>query len=402
MKANSPDTVRRPGVVVVSYLANAPFAPRGIRTRELVRALERERSVELIAGPIENSSRTGAPAAGRTLVRKALQLVHSSVLLDKFEFWSRRRFRSWQPDAAGALLIGFPFSPLVYAALRLEASGIPYVVDVGDPWALTVPDGLAVNGNFGLRRARAAERRLWSSAAGAVVTTAGQASALRELFPRLPVLVRPNGFVSVMPLQVPREVGTPSDVDDSVLRLAHFGDIYVARLELERFLMALAQEGEWDRIEFHQYGSDWTGKLKAQDAVTVIFHEPRPWSEIVQAAVQFDLAVVVGNRDPRTLPSKAIEYLQLPIPRLAVVNDDRNDALAQYVADKPGWVVLRVDAARSAGAIRSHLGRQWSREDLLPPSEERWDQVGAEVTRFFLQIIEAGGKSSDPGGRHPN
>lgn len=381
-------SVNDPGVVVVSYLAKAPFAPRGIRTRELLRALERERPVELIAGPIEGSPSGGVPAADRTLVRKALHFAHSSALLDKFEFWSRRRFRSWQPRGAGALLIGFPFSPLVYAARRLRAAGVPYVVDVGDPWALTVPDGRAASRNLGLRRARAAERRLWSGAAGAIVTTAGQAAALQQLFPNLPVLIRPNGFVSVRGPKLSAGVGTPSSADDSVLRLAHFGDIYVARLEIERFLVSLAREGSWDRIEFHQYGADWTGRLKAQNAVTAIFHEPRPWSEIVDLAAGFDLAVVIGNRDPRTLPSKAVEYLQLPIPRLAVVEDVQHDALAQYVSNKPGWIVVGVDETGSAKAVRDHLHRPRSSVELAAPEEERWDRVAAEVVRFFLEIIE--------------
>ena len=384
-----------PGVVVVSYLANAPFAPRGIRTRELLKALQRERSVELIAGPIENSLSGVAPAADRTLVRKALHFAHSSVLLDKFEFWSWRRFRSWQPSAAGALLIGFPFSPLVYAARRLRAAGIPYVVDVGDPWVLTAPEGRAASRNLGLRRARSAEHRLWSGASGAIVTTEGQALGLRRLFPKLPVLIRPNGFGSVRSQPSSGGVGTPSSADGSVLRLAHFGHIYVARLEIERFLALLARHGAWSRIEFHQYGADWTGRLKAQDAVTVIFHEPQPWSEIVDSAVNFDLAVVIGNHDARTLPSKAVEYLQLPIPRLAVVEDERHDALAQYVADKPGWIVLRLDETSSAEAIRNHLRQPWSEVDLAAPEEEQWDRVAAELVRFVLQIIEDDAGSSD-------
>jgi hypothetical protein len=399
MSADSASTPREPGVVVVSYLANAAFAPRGIRTRELLRALERERPVDLIAGPIERSPDGVAPAAGRTLLRKALQYAHSSVLLDKFELWSRRRFRSWRPDAAGALLIGFPYSPLVYAARRLQAARVPYVVDVGDPWALTAANGRSVSRNLGLRRAQSAERRLWSGAAGAIVTTSGQASALRQLFPQLPVLVRPNGFVTVGPPRVSTGPETRSRADDSVLRLAHFGDIYAARLEIVRFLTSLARDGGWSRVEFHQYGSDWTGQLRAQDAITVIFHEPRPWPEIVEAAVAFDLAVVIGNHDPRTLPSKAVEYLQLPIPRLAVVDDDQRDALAQYVADKRGWLVLSVKGSRSAEAIRDHLEHSWSHAELVPPDEERWDRVGAEVVRFFLQVIEDGLKTGNSSSR---
>jgi hypothetical protein len=390
---SSLDTTGR-GVVVVSYLANAPFAPRGIRTRELVSALKREAAVEVIAGTIDNS-RESRPAADRTALRKVLQFAHSSLLLDKFELWSRRRFRSWQPNAAGAVLIGFPFSPVVYAARRLVAADIPYIIDLGDPWILTVSGGRPTNRFLARRRARRAERRLWQGSAGAIVTTQGQGAALRRLFPHLEVLVRPNGFSDVGQSMLRPRPAASSSIGGGTLRLVHFGALYVARLNFRPFLHRLAQSGRWDRVEFHQFGSDWTGVLQAQRDVQVEFHEPREWADVVQAAADYDLAVVIGNRDATTLPSKAVEYLQLPIPRLALVEHERGDALADYVADKPGWLTLSVDRPDAAAAIDAHVSRQWGADELAPPRAERWDAVGEEIAAFvFTRIASAASGSS--------
>jgi hypothetical protein len=78
-----------------------------------------------------------------------------------------------------------------------------------------------------------------------------------------------------------------------------------------------------------------------------------------------------------------------------VVEDEHHDALAQYVSDKPGWIVLRLDGTGSAEAIRDHLRRPWSDVDLVAPEEEQWDRVAAEVVRFFLQIIGDDARPSD-------
>jgi hypothetical protein len=382
--------VSEPHLIVVSYLANVPFSARGIRTRELLKALRRECSVELIARPANASRLSGQPHVRRTMVRKALHYAHSSFLLDRFEVWSWRRFRSWRPNATGGLLVGFPFSPLVYASRRLAAEGIPYVVDIGDPWVLTIAGGRSATRHLGRMRARMAEHRMWSGAAGAVVTTDSQSVALQALFPKLPILVRPNGFPPVSQSKPLARASLRPRGPHSILRLVHFGDIYVARLKFEPVLERLARSGMWERIEFHQYGSDWTGALIAHGDVEVVFHEPRPWSDIVEIAPEYDLAVVIGNRDPTTLPSKAVEYLQLPIPRLAVVADDRNDAVTQYVADKPGWIVIRADTDDDvAPMVQRHVLRTWTAAELAAPATERWDRVSDEIIRFVLRVLTA-------------
>jgi hypothetical protein len=315
-----------------------------------------------------------------------LNYFHSSLLLDKYELWSRRRFRSWRPAAEGALLIGFPFSPLVYAARRLAAAEIPYVVDIGDPWVLTIAGGRPATQNLGRMRARRAERALWAGASGAIVTTEQQASALRALFPDLPTFVRPNGFSVADADDIPAEVESVSSTA-SRLRLGHFGDLFAARLDIGPFLQRLARSALWEEVELHQFGQDWTGALEAQSDVRVVFHPRRPWSEVTRVAAKYDLALVVGNLDPTTLPSKAISYLQLPIPRLAVVADDEGDALAMYAAGKPGWLVLRSDEPDAAQRINTHVERDWKLAELAPPETESWNNVSQEVVAFVTRVF---------------
>jgi hypothetical protein len=373
-------SVPGPRLIVVSYMANAPLSPRGIRTEKLLEALQRDWYIELIAGPTSRVPDSDRAHVRRPLYRKTFRFAHSALMLDKFEPWSRRRFRCWRPDAAGALLIGFPFSPLVCASRRLAERGIPYVVDAGDPWVLT-GRGPELRG-LGLLRGRAAEHRLYAGAAGAVVTTEAQASALRAIFRELPLLVRPNGFAAPDHSSTYAASSRRPSRSESILRLAHFGGISSDRVDVASFLKGLARSGVWSKIEFHQYGSDWNGALRRLSEVKVVFHEPRPWSEILAIASEYDLAAVIGNRDPMLLPSKAVVYLQLPIPRLAIVEGSKN-ALRQYLADKPGWILVCADDADAAVRIRRHLSRGWSAAELAPPATESWDHVSRDVSQFL-------------------
>jgi hypothetical protein len=344
--------------------------------------LERDWSVKLVAAPA-SSDVSGSTHVGRSLGSKVANFVHSSILLDKFELWSLRRLRAAHRGVSGALLIGFPYSPVAYAARHCIRHGIPYVVDMGDPWVLTA-DRPLVRG-LGRYRARRAERDLWANADGAIVTTERQARELRQIAPQLDVLVRPNGYSAA-------EVGSGARRDrarflGSVLRLAHFGELSSVRVPVEPLLAAIARSGRWHHVEFHQYGSDWTGRLRAQRDVGVVVHSPRPWPEIVDLASRYDAAIVIANRDPKQLPSKTIDYLQLPIPRVAVVGDEASDSVVDYVADKPGWITVRADGGDAADRIAKHISRLWAPADLRPPSSESWESVAASVAAFVERTL---------------
>jgi hypothetical protein len=370
----------RPRLVVVSYLAHAPFAPRGIRTRALVRALEDRWRIELVAAPAPADAPAGVR---RRRFPKVIGRAADLVVLDKHEPWSVRRLLRWEPAADAGLLVGYPFSPHAYAVPRLVAAGIPYVVDMGDPWALTEPS--PDMGGLALLRAKRHERRMWNGAAGAVVTTRRQRDALLRLYPRVPVLVRANGFE---PVAASGSFDTSFEpANPSVLRLAHFGTIYEARIGVMPFLRLLAEGGRWERIELHQYGAVVAADVRSEPRVEVVLHDPLPWPDAVAATSGYDAALVIGNVDPQVLPSKAVDYLVLPIARIALTPDPADDSLGRYVADKPGWLALAPDDPLAVDRVVRHVSQVWSPSELSPPRSESWPAVAEEIARFLDAVL---------------
>ncbi len=364
---------------MVSYLAQDPLSPRGIRTQQLVRAFRKRWDVELISGPARRNYASSDGTA--PLSRRLVSGLSSATLIDRFEPWSCRHLANWSPRVDAALLIGFPFSTLAWSARRLVAREIPYVADVGDPWILTARAPRARG--IAAARSRRDERNLWRSAAGAIVTTAGQAADLAAMFPELAILVRPNGYATLTGTPA---ASTSTTRTDGVLRLAHFGTLSWVRISVMPFLLALARSGLWRGIEFHQFGSDWDGMLAdPPEWVSVQFEPSRPWHEVAEQSRRFDAVVVVGNRDPRQLPSKVIDYLVLPAPRIAVTGDARRDSIATYLADKDGWLVVAADDPSAGRAVAGHLNA-CRRTKLDPPASESWPQVAATVVRFFASV----------------
>ncbi len=313
--------------------------------------------------------------------------VSRSLLIDRHEPWSRRRFALWRPDADLALLIGYPFSPLVQAAHRLARRRIPYVIDAGDPWVLTGGNP-PIRKHVALTRSRHAERRMWNHAVGAIVTTAGQADDLRRLFPELRILVRPNGYQPVE-LNSGESADTPArSAGDRTLRLVHFGKMYLPRIDIGPLLSGLGRSKRWSSVLLRQHGEDAEGVLdNLTSAITVESQRPVPWAEAVSIARGFDLALVVGNQNPQLLPSKVIEYLTLPIPRLAVVGREEHQAIRDYVRGKPGWLVLTGGEDEPDSAIAAHLARDWSAESLIPPESESWPRVAARIGDFLKHCL---------------
>ncbi len=120
----------------------------------------------------------------------------------------------------------------------------------------------------------------------------------------------------------------------------------------------------------------------------VEIHDPVPWGEALSVARDYDLALVIGNDNPDLLPSKVVEYLTLPIPRVAVVGDEKGGAIRDYVRDKPGWLVVNPAEDDVQGKLATHSTRQWGREDLVRPPAEAWTSVAREIEHFLRECYE--------------
>jgi hypothetical protein len=131
-------------------------------------------------------------------------------------------------------------------------------------------------------------------------------------------------------------------------------------------------------------------------SITVERHPARPWSVILRHASQFDAAIIVGNHNPVQLPSKAIQYLTLPIPRIALVNGDPDDALTCYLSNKPAWAVVPAEDPDPAARVRTLLASEWQRAAFTPPLSESWTVVDEVLREFILQVTGAAGKPAAP------
>ena len=371
----------KPRLVIVSGYGHDPFTPRGQRTSWLVEELGRRWDVELIAMDHKPSSAKPGGTGTRTasLRRLAARLLYS-VLLDRSEPWAFRRFRRGLSGAEGAVLIVSPWSPAVYASRALAKAGIPYVVDAGDPWLLTFGDSRLPRAAWRIRRD---EGFLWKRAAGAILTTEPQREALAEQFPGLEILVRPNGYrpVAPPPPAPPREPG--------VLRIAHYGILSATRIDPVPLLLELARSGRWREIELDQYGDDFGAGLDRLDGLVRIRHlEPVPWERVVAGAGAYDLALAIAYPFPKLLPSKAIEYSTLPIPRLALTNAIATDALRRFAAERGGWLAVSAGEADIAAKVADFLDRGWTPSELAPDPRDAWPAVAAEVATFASQLLD--------------
>jgi hypothetical protein len=381
--------------IVASFAGGHAFSPRIQRTTHLLAALEREFGFRVERVPGQPGD-VGPFTA--TLPRRLARRVLRPLVLDDFEVPARLALRGWKPSARGALLIGWPFSPIYVAASRLLEAEIPYVVDAGDPWALTEPAAPVWSRRLPRRRAKSAEAFLWSHAAAGVVTTARQARSLNALFPDLDLLVRPNGYEPAH-ASFGRERADDSVTDE--LRLVQFGSVNPFKLPIGGWLSMLRRDAGLRRVRFANYGSvDRPDLLETEDpAVVIEVHEPVEWARACEIARGFDGAVVVANTNPDELPSKAIQYLTLPIPRVAVTAKDDSGELGAFAAHRPGYVGAAVDSHEDASRLVNQLRRPWSDDELRAPPGDSWSEVGRQVVRFAIEAWgrRAGGRGNpDP------
>jgi hypothetical protein len=368
----------RPRFVVVSGYGNEPMTPRGQRTRWIVEALSEHGDVELVAMPERRSpAQPGGSSPRRARLRKAAASLAFRVMLDRWEPWAFKHLRDWRPVADAALIIASPWSPAVYASRRLVKGGIPYVLDVGDPWIMT-SDLKPPTPPWAIR----GEKALWANARGAVVTTEAQAADWRRIYPGLPLLIRPNGFKPLETAPPPRVPGDPS-----VLRLAHFGILSAGRVDPVPLLTDLWRSGRWRAIEFSQFGYDYgVGLGRVPDGVKVVHHDPLPWGSVAQLCGGFDALLAIAYPTPKLLPSKAIEYSTLPLPRIALTNAAPADALRLYSAEHAGWLAVSNGEPELAARIEAHVSRPWTEAELAPDPDDAWPAVSALIVKFLEEV----------------
>jgi hypothetical protein len=89
-----------------------------------------------------------------------------------------------------------------------------------------------------------------------------------------------------------------------------------------------------------------------------------------------------------------MDYLTLPIPRIALTPAEGADSITEYLADKSGWLVLTPDAVDAPERVHAHVARSWSREELAAPASEAWPVVAEEIAHFARAHLLLSGRGA--------
>jgi hypothetical protein len=141
-------------------------------------------------------------------------------------------------------------------------------------------------------------------------------------------------------------------------------------------------------VTLTQYGPDWKGHLSnLPRSIAVDIRNPIPWREAITESARHHLALVVGAHDPSQLPSKAVNYLTLPIPRFALTTGRTDDSVARYIQRFAGWLAAPADAPELPQRIAAHVQRDWDPDVLAPPVSESWPDVIDQLSSFITESL---------------
>jgi glycosyltransferase involved in cell wall biosynthesis len=331
-------------------------------------------------------------------------------------WWIEGAVEAGRDLAQGSDLIYAWMQPYVsaHAAARLSMeTGIPWVADLGDPWAL---DEMLV---YPTRAHRARElrlmRRLLTSASAIVMSTPEAAKQLVERIPELaskPVVVIPNGFDAT-------DFAAPvAPRQDAMFRIVHTGYLHtqlarhqkrgglVRRLlggtindvdiytrshvfllrAVERLRATDPELARW--IEIHLAGVlTESDRRIADEAGLVHLHGYIAHGESIELIRTADLLFLpMQNLPPGTratiVPGKTYEYLASGTPILAAVPDgDARDILASAGNVS---IVRPDDVGAMADALRLHVQR--SLERSAPPSPASAIVAGFEYAHLARRL----------------
>src|SRR3954453_17071783 len=223
-----------------------PIGGAGVqRSEKFVQYLPLERYLPVVVtgpGPSEghwtpNDDRLGANLSREIRVLRATgpvpkangrwttKLSRWTASPDEFSQWWTKAGDRVAAEAIGDTELIFatmsPFSTAEFAAALAQRTGIPWVADLRDPWAL---DEMQIYPS-GLHRTieRSRMRRLLSTAAGIVMNTPEATTALRNAFPEFrnkKVATNTNGY------DVAAFAGSPTPRSDRKFRIVHTGYLH--------------------------------------------------------------------------------------------------------------------------------------------------------------------------------
>lgn len=230
--------------------------------------------------------------------------------------------------------------------------GVPYVVDMQDPWlddyyerTNTRPPGGKLKYNLSRYIARRLEPKVMRDVAHVISVSPSYVDTLRERYAHLrseDFTVLPFGapqkdFELLSTLQVKQTIFTSHDGKQHWVYVGAAGRIMETALRL--LFSALAQlraqtPGEWSNVHLHFAGTSYAPAGRAIKTVEPIAREfglddivtettdRQPYFETLQALTETDALLVIGSDSPSYSASKLYPYILAKKPMLSILHQD--------------------------------------------------------------------------------
>jgi glycosyltransferase involved in cell wall biosynthesis len=381
-------------------------------------------------GPVDGTLPTRIPSGVEILRLGSAEPPRSVAWRCRAERWFRieEQFSRWWVEGAietgrqaadrGDVIYASmsPFETGAAAAALAAETGLPWVADLRDPWALD--DWLVFPSAVHRRLELRAMRKLLGTASAIVMNTRDATTALLEHAPelgRIPVFTIPNGF------DADEFAGPPPAGTDSVFRIVHAGHVHTKRepayAQLGRRALGGAATGLRVGTRSHLYVLQALERLvdrRPDLHGAVVLHLVGPCSDADRAALPEGLVHAHGYLShertiemlrssdllflpmhdlapgvrARIVPGKTYEYLAAGRPILAAVPD--GDARDLLLRAGNAYVCRPSDSSAMELAIEEELDRRRrgeppraARPDVIAPFERR------ELTRSLVGVFDA-------------
>ena len=309
--------------------------------------------------PSESLSREEMARWPRSL-RAWIRMHHAWMELSNGERWARdaeamvARIVA-NRDISLIVTCGPPHTIHRAGELAHERTGIPWVVDLRDPWSLVqrLPEEFA--SPLWLAVAARREARALRNAALVVANTQGHANALRARYPsaRHRIIAVPNGC---------DDDPLPQTRRDQRFVLAYTGTIYLDR-DPSPLFRAIAQVVRELGLTPDDLGLElmgnvtifrdrWVPDLAAEAGIAefVRIRPPGSRREAQELQAQATMLVLLPQDSDLAIPAKTFEYLRFEAWLLALTTSD--SATAELLSGSPADVVSPDDVGEIARVIR--------------------------------------------------
>ena len=285
------------------------------------------------------------------------------------------------------------FSTTAFLVMRLgpywrRRFGVPYVLDMQDPWlsdyydrpGAPPPPGGRLKHGVAHWLARACEPATMRAAAHVVSVSPAYPAMLRRRYPEMDA----ERF-TVLPFGAPeadverlRQLPVPQDIFDPADGFQHW--VYVGRaggdmeLSLTALFTALARARQaepdvYDRVRLHFVGTDYAPAGRERETVAplaaacgvgdLVRERPLrvPYAEALQAMLDADALLMPGSDDPGYTASKLYPTILARKPLLAVFHEQSSvlDVLRETGAGVGGGF----GDGETAAALASRIGAAW-------------------------------------------